>query len=550
MSFSAFVATPQAFIECYPFEGGMFTITGQQSSLLGLSVTMNIGGSPGQFSMQLAPGGPSGPNASPSWADVLTPMSLVVIGISRMGRSQIVMVGIVVSVRESTTWVTERGVQRSILIQGADFGYIFQNQLFYLQTYLIFSNLSGFPVPGVVGTFGSGLLEGAPDAVAAAWYNEVMAGSKGVVSDLSFAYQHGARVTFSQLMSTFFETYPNPVRIPYSSNFLSSDGNWMSKFQAILPAPWYETFVSTSPINFYNTGTASSSTTGIGISMASLPAAVPVTPVLVGRVNPLPFLEFTAGQSLPTSLDMTRWDALPISAPDTGSYISSDVSLDCGDVRNFYILNPVGISNQFGGSNNQNTPFMFSHACYLDSSSIHRYGLRPLVGEVEWFSDPSGGQAQQNAAAGNGGQEFDDLVSALALKQVSYYEPTALMRRASVVDFLRPDILPGTRYVYPPHKDGVPWMFYIEAVTHQFNFGGYSTTTMSLSRGLPQDTYNDTSVLLAIHLGNAQILNGQYVAGLPPGIGGSGIEVVDAISIQNGILGQVAAIFNTPQGGG
>ena len=543
------VSTAQAFVEIYPFEGGSYTISGQQANLLGLSVTNGVVGiTPGKFSMQIAPGGPNGVNGSPLWTEIVTPMSLVVIGLSRAGRQNIVMVGVVLSAVETTTWVSGRGAQRAVQIDGQDFGYIFNSQLFYLQTYLLMSNLAGLPSPAIVDQFGAGLLEGAPDKVAAAWFDIVMAGSKGVVSGLNFAYQT-SRLSFSSLMSTFFEAYPGSTYIPYSTNFLSSDGSWASKFDSILPAPFYETFVTTSPINYYNTGGVAGGMNGTTISMAALPKAPPVTPVLIGRVNPFPSLYYDINSKDPShmSLDMTRWDVLPVSYPDNSGFINSQIALDVGEVRNFFVINPIGISNNFGGSNSQTTPFMFQHAAFFIPSSIHRYGLRPLIAELEWFNDPTGGQAQQVASSNGGYQAYEDLVTALALKQVSFFTPLGLMRRAVVTTEMRPDIMPGTRYRYAPHKDGVTWEFYVETVTHTYNFGGICTTTLGLSRGLPKSTYDNPQVMLDIHLGNAMLQNGNYVSGLPSGVTGS-LTTVNAESIGAGVLGQLAGLFNMPQG--
>ena len=43
-------------------------------------------------------------------------------------------------------------------------------------------------------------------------------------------------------------------------------------------------------------------------------------------------------------------------------------------------------------------------------------------------------------------------------------------------------------------------MFYIEGVTHTYNFGAMSYTTLDLSRGLLQSIYNDPTELAGILL--------------------------------------------------
>jgi len=117
---------------------------------------------------------------------------------------------------------------------------------------------------------------------------------------------------------------------------------------------------------------------------------------------------------------------------------------------------------------------------------------------------------------------------------------------------LMPDLPIGTRFRYSPHKDGLPWDFYIEGIQHHFVFGWLSTTTLTLSRGLPSSIYASASsdgLLQAIHVGNAMRHNGLYEVGLPPDTAPGLTTFGPPESIQT-LMGRLANIFVTPQASG
>lgn len=536
------VATPACWVDIYPFEGGVYTISGDNALLRALVVDKNIRGGQGTFSMTLLPGGPFGLNARPAWIDILTPMSLVVIGMQRAGRAQIVMVGVVRTVGQSEVWVPGQGVQRALQVNGADFAYFFSLQNYYTQSLLNVSLGSPLGVTGALTAIDNGLVTGTPDVVGKAWYEKIMAGPQSLMAALTFAYR-GGRQTFFSLVGTWFEKYTQAdIDIPLGDNFMTADGTWSQKFNELFPFPWYEFFVTTAPIGAY----PASQTTGFPLTMLSMPTAVPAAPQLVARVNPLPRLTNTGSTATPAfAMDFSLWDALPQYTLDTPGALQNSLQFDDSELRNFYVINPMWLSNQFGVTNDMQTPFTFLFASWVDTASIHRYGYRPEISELHWFSDSNGLAAQKNAANGVGISGFETMVADLALKKISYHEPTVLMARASVSTNLRPDILPGNRFLFAPFKDGQVWEFYIEGVTHNWVFGGNSTTTLTLSRGLPQSVYADDALMVAMHTGNAQRLNGQYVVGLPPGLGAS----LQPVNYNNmaAVTGGIAAIFAAPQ---
>lgn len=535
MSFS--IARPHCYVDIYPFEGGGFTIRGDSGAILACDVNTNIRNGYGEFVMTLAPGGPLGPNVSPQWVDIIDVMSLVVIGMERAGRQQIVMIGVVRRVSATEEWVTGQGVQRSIQVTGMDFGYFFQLQNFYTQALL--NATVGGPVgqQGALSLADMGLVGPAgPDVVGAAWYNKVMAGPTGIMADTTFAYQ-GSRVSFFDLVSTYFQPYDLNIQIPFGDNFMSADGTWIDKFTQIFPFPWYEFFVVTAPNGAYPGGLAN-----VPIEL-SAPGFLPASPQLVARMNPLPWAKnFGSADSLDLQMQFTKWDELPEFQLDVPP-ISYQISSSDDEVRNYYVTNCLWVSQQFGLTNSNQVPFTWLFSSYVDAASMHKYGFRPDISELHWWYDPEGTAAKQNA--GQGITPFQIAVGNLAMKKVSYHEPTPFMFRGSVTTNLRPDILPGNRFLVFLHKDNEPWLFYIEGVNHSYRFGGPATTTVQLSRGLPGVVYDDEDLMLAMHQGNAQRRNGVYQVGLPPGLG----KPLQPLNYTNSqaVIGDIAKIFSVPQ---
>lgn len=536
------LATPACYVDIYPFEGGVYSINGDNARLRRLTVDKSIRGEQGTFSMTLLPGGPFGMNARPGWIDILTPMSLVVIGMERAGRAQIVMIGVVRTIGQTEVWVPGKGVQRALQVTGADFGYFFSLQNYYTQSLLNATLGSPLGVTGALTAVDNGLVAGTPDSVGKAWYQKIMAGPQSLMASLTFAYQ-GTRLTFFQMVSTWFEKYTQAdIDIPLGDNFMTADGTWNQKFNEIFPFPWYEFFITTAPVGTY----PASQTTGLALSSLSLPTAEPASPQLVARVNPLPRLVNTGSTATPVfEMDFSLWDKLPQYRLDVGSPVQSSMQFDDSELRNFYVINPMWLSNQFGVTNDMQTPFTFLFASWVDTASIHRYGYRPEISELHWFSDSMGVTAQQNSAAGVGIPGFEILVADLALKKISHHEPTANMAKSTATTNIRPDILPGNKFNFAPFKDAQRWTFYIEAVSHTWEFGGNCTTSLTLTRGLPDTVYDNEALMTALHIGNAQRINGQYVIGLPPGLGPS----LQPVNYNNmaAITGGIAAIFAAPQ---
>lgn len=545
---STFNAQPVINVEVYPFEGGLpqYTLSSQNGSLLRAQISKPIHTSqPGTFTLTLAPGGPQGVNSSKTWTEIFTPMSLVILSGSRYNHNNLIMIGVVSVAAESQDWRAGMSAGREITVQGFDFQYYFTQFTYYTLSFLgstaasEASNLSY--IYGLPALLHAGLLGGEPQTVGAAWFNNVMAGSQGILSKTVVPYKNDTQISFNDIMSQAYDSFPTDaeVYIPLNEEFLSAEGSWYDKFSRIFPMPWYEFFVITAQNDYY---------LAKGTSLQAANKGIPYNqktynPTLVARVLPIPQAKYDTTKST-WSMDTSRWDALPSFQLDGHGFIDSAVQFDESMVRNFYMIQPTTILTMLGASAANNSPFVLTFQAMIDTASIHRYGYRPQINTTYWFADYKGTVAATNAANdADMGVFVNDLLSRI----ISWYEPTPLMASGTMTTVFRPDILPGNRFVYAPFKNGELWEFYIVGVTHDYNFGGETTTTLQLIRGLPQKIYRqDTPGLLtAIHTGNAMRQQGKYVIGLPPNIG-EGLTFLTPVNAYKEI-GKTAEVFLTPQ---
>lgn len=575
-------AAPTCCIEVYPYEGGKYSIVGGQ--IISASTTKNIRNvSPGQFEITLAPGGPQGPESTVTWSEIITPGSFVLIGIQRGTDAAMVMAGVATSISETQSWVTSDGMSQAGRVQviaGNDFTWFFNS--FNWASLSFLGLTSGAALASIFGSGGAfpeilskGLLGGNnPAQVAYLWYKNVMAGENGILGKAFIPYQNSSRIKFIEALSTAWENYPD-VQIPFGDYFMAAEGTWSAKFAMMLPFPWYEFFITTAPLGSYDgTGQAASTSSqgtqtdsrktdgssgtvkfsgtfsqGYKFTMTSMPAIPASGPSIVARVNPTPAITMkaTSGAEGATigAIDMTRWNALPLrTITDTG-FMTSNIQFSANGARNFYMLNPTWFRNLPGNDNANTSPWAYYFIAAADPASIHRYGYRPEMPSFRWLSDLQGTSAQQSDLG------LNQTVAAMTARVVSWHEPSPMMGIGSVVIPLAPGIRVGDRFQYSPFKGQETWDFYVENVAHNFIFGGgtLSTTTLGLSRGLPSSVYADTKesgVLQAIHVGNAQRLDGKYVVGLPKD-SGPGLTVFGQPDAIRDILGKIANTYVTPQ---
>jgi hypothetical protein len=523
----------QAVVDIYPYEGGQFTLTSSNGYLRGASTAKSVSGDAGSFSLTLSPGGPNG-TTRPTWSQILTPLSLVVIAFMRGAAKQIVMLGVVTNVTEQQQWGDS--TQRVTLVSGMDLTYFFVNTNYYNLTYLFGDAASALPGPSMLAATQLGLAGGvAPAQVGSIWYNTIMTGSEGVLVTTTFNFR-GNTLPFKNIFGTLFQPIDTDTVIPMAVNFLADEGSWMGKFQSFFQYPWYEFFIDTAIPGTYH------ETEAISVIPSSSSQFDAVSAIVVARINPLPKLTNTGSNtSTNFSVDLTRWNALPVSTVDTANFFSSQASFTASDVRNFYMINPVNASQLYGGDNGSIAPFPMTQLVFKDQGSVNRYGYLPQVFETQWFIDPNGVMAQQNAANGNF-NAIQTLVNDLLTRAVGVVHPLVLMASATVTMSLRPDIRIGTVFQYIPFKDGTLWDFYIESVSHSFPFGAQATTTLVLSRGLPHTVYQTPKLLTAILTGTAVRQNGSYTTSTTPALPG-----IIAVTFDN--AGSQNTGFSQPQGG-
>lgn len=535
------VAYPRCFVDIYPFEGGSYMLP--YASLLTCEVSKVINDAvPGTFTITIAPGGPNGVNIPPSWTEVLTPQSTVVIGMSRGSYAAVTMVGVITQVSEESDWSSGESVDGSVTISGMDFGYYFNLSSMYSVWFLGATGIQNGSAAAAAGTasaadpiLGQHLTQGTPDQMAQAWLELPMLGTKGVMSK-SYVQYRGSKVLLNDALSSWFEHYD--VQNLFAAYLMADQETWASKFKQILPFPWYEFNVITAPPNFYPAASG-----GTQFYSQGLGQSITAAPTVVGRINPTPTLTATASGTNPTfnGLDDTRWKALNLFQLDTAA-IDTVIGFDNSAVLNFFALNPTSMLAAMGQSNSQTSPYIFAFASAGNLASMERYGFRPAVGDTNWLADPT----FQIGATGDANN--DQLLADLMSRFAATYGPQGDMARGSVRTMLRPDILPGCRLRFQPFKNGENWDFYIDSVTHRHIFGKRSGTWLTLSRGLPSSVYaddSDTGLLFNVHVGNIKRENGQFSTGLPPG-SDSFLQAIPPGNQQQ-YFAKLAKVYQTPQ---
>jgi len=523
----------QAVVDVYPYEGGNYTLTSANGYMLGVSTTKSIAG-PGSFTLTLSPGGVTG-NSSQTWTQIITPLSLVVIAMMRGNYKQIVMLGVVTNITETQQW--SEGAQRQTLVSGMDLTYFFAQTNYYNLTFLYGDAVAAAGGVGMLAASDNGLITGTPASIGSKWYNDIMAGTQGILSTTKFNIGN-TTYPFKNIFGTLFQEMDTPVAIPTAANYLADQGNWLGKFQSFFQYPWYEFFINTAVPGYYGETQAANSITSSSSQFS------PVSATIVARINPLPKLVNSGSLASPSwSVDVSNWNNLNSNLLDNVSFFSSSVTFSASEVRNFYMINPVTLAQMYGGANGDINPFLMTQILWKDQGSINRYGYIPQTIETQWFFDYAGVSARQNTANGID-NPIESLCNDLLARAVGIIHPLPLMGSATVTMPLRPDIMIGEKFSYVPFKDNITWMFYIEAVSHSFPFGGQPSTTLTLSRGLPASIYSNPTLLTAIYTGKAYKQNGTYVDSRASNTTYPGLT---AVTLAN--AGSQETGFSNPQGG-
>lgn len=526
-------ASPSCFVDIYPYEGGLYTLT--SGDVLSVQTSKSIMEDVGTFRIVLAPSVVK----RLSWAQVITPMSFAVIAMQRGNRSNVVMLGVVTRVTEQQIWNPGAPVTRAIVIEGQDFGYFLNLPDYYSLWFLAASATPSDVSLSDIVTMG--LQQGKPADVGRTWYDTIMIGN-GVLKNTGFRY-NGTLVPFGDAVKTRFEDYD--TNIPVTDYFLGVNDSWFRKFRAIFPSPFYEFFVTTDSGDTYG----ESGGPQAAFSAQGMRPQIVAAPAVVARINPLPTLvsSIKDGATSFDSIDVSRWTALKQYDLDGLGFLNSEVRFSEEAIANFYTLNPTWFSGLIGANSNNIVQPVYLYGGAADYASIARYGYRPQILNTLWFSTSP-------TAVSDDTSSFQQQLATALGRLAAYYEPLALMANATVRMNLRPDIEIGNRFTYAPFRlgptqDVTTWDFYIETVSHTYVFGGETTTTLSLGRGLPSKVYGDTNtngLLYNIHIGNAQRFQGDYKTGLPSG----SQPALTGISSSKSFAEQLSALerlYTTPQ---
>jgi hypothetical protein len=548
-------ASPTIVVNVYPNGGSSIskpiTITGGSTGILSANIQKNIRDDlGGKFSFILPPGGPDGVNSSLSWTNIITPLSLVVIGLQRGSSKRIVMVGLVTSVQETQEW-QKSTVTRLVTVTGVDFAYYFNSFSYYTLSYLGFlaSNttlglagyiqiMNGKTLQGVACRQGqqwlSTVMIGEPNQAPTTFANIASVSAKPILSN-TYIWIGNQKVYLNQLFGYWFEGFTNnqsTVFVPLMTDFLQSEGAWIEKFKVIFPWPYYEFFIITANQDDYpdNTGypeiqTASitnDDTVGFGnIPLTqyqfSLPNFPSVFPIVVARVNPLPWAAIKANNTTVTSTttsvlysqssyDNKRWNNLPTYQLSPYGFISSTVGYSINEVANFFMVTTTE-TYAAAQAANASSSLMFAPeiiGVYYSSNSINEYGFRSKTINTRWLSVLTSSLTADFFNNTNNYSQF--LLGRLS----SYFVPTPHMLNGTVTIPMWPDVMPGSRFVYSPFKNQGDYMFYIDGITHIYNFGGMCTTSLDLSRGLPNDDtgWTNEGLMTALHLDLVDRVNG------------------------------------------
>lgn len=482
----------------YPYESG-----GNKSytlDVLAVNVMNTVSGPGGSFRVTLPPGGPNGMYSTPSWADLATPMSSVVITMSRGVLSQVVMIGVVESSSEQfdrSSVGSPPNITQQIM--GRDIGYYFATSNFYVLSAQMSMAMTAVSPQSVYATAAGSesVLGGTTPAKAAQrWYEKVMAGSSGIQAS---ALIPATADTFANSVSYWFQEFNGPINVPYTASFLADGSNWFDKFRQFCPFPWYECFAITSPKSFYASASTPSATLTID--------GESYYPSFIVRRNPRPSLTYTNST---LGLDASDWNALPEFTHnlDAEGPLAFTRSKSLGSVCNFFLFQPTAMTAFFGNNNQNPYPLAYWGNTWTNVESIKRYGYRPVVSSVEWFADFTEMSGQQNYQNFSG---FKSLVAQVSLRLVAQYNAASIMKEGMLATTLRPDIMPGCRFtgaLLPGEED---WTFYIESVEHNFVFGQGASTVLNVSHGLPSAIYADNSDLLNVLRGRFTVTDGDIL---------------------------------------
>ena len=524
-------ASPQVIIDIYSATSDNLILLGSSTGVISASTSKSIRDRDGgKFQIQLAPGGPNGVNDPTTWVQTIVPFSLAVISMKRGQSKAVVMVGLITAVKEVQSW-NNKMVTRLTQIEGLDFFLYFRQFCFYVLKFLGILD----SIPELFGPAGTAVNPNVtagyigdqnPSQAAIYWYQNVMMGTiagdtlpppsgpkPGVLSNTYVNYR-SVKQKIRQFFGTWFENYDdggggvfsNPIIIPISINFLMAEGDFMSKFTEIMPWPFYEFFTITAPIQIQGITLYPNLTNAAQTIQSSDSGIPPAQSCVIGRVNPLPWVAQDSSNN--KVWYNQRFENLLTYDFTSSSFINSEIEYNLDDVRNFYVVSPMSPLNQNGTNPSSIQGAIQQMGFMYDFTSVTRYGFRPEVDSVMWWADGFGNLPGMTRGLTSSELPSPDQFARAISRVASYYEPTPYMLNSTIEIPLWPEVLPGNVFRYRPYKSDVIYLCYIESVEHIFEFGGNSKTKLVLTRGLLETDYTNTKLMIALHTGNIDRIDG------------------------------------------
>ena len=145
--------------------------------------------------------------------------------------------------------------------------------------------------------------------------------AQAAVLQNTFVRYNGSNIFLRDIYSYWFEAFveaSSTVFIPFLTDVVNSEGSWTDKFLANLSWPWYEFYIATAELNDYPStslklANPATGYSGVGSFTISKPGFTSVNPTVVGRVNPLPWINYTeTGIALGNQFNNQRWEALTV----------------------------------------------------------------------------------------------------------------------------------------------------------------------------------------------------------------------------------------------
>lgn len=565
-------ATPSVSVLIQPYEqDNVINLT--SSNYPGLEVEVQkIMGQPSGFTMILPPNSPDPNNAiglNPVESNIfntsnlnipgnlqdltslITPMSTVIIQMTRGSQTYTVFFGIVLSTKETERRGEDR-VTRLIEVMGLDMQYFLTNFAYFTLTWLgtannVFDNLGN--VAGVT-LLQAGLLYGTPETIASAFLEKVI---NPYLINTSLPVNN-TRYSFGQLVEPRFGPFSAgnvTLLFPFIPAFYNAEGAWWDKFTTFFPYPYYEMFFQTfEQVSVGLTPDITDVTTGIpDIASSSVPPANTLIfnnrsfkNMFIARELPFPRLQ-PVGTTPPYTytLFMDNWNNLGEYQFQNGTtpFFESTMEFSAGEARSFYMIDPATIDQLFGGKGALATFLLLKTAAMIDPVNFSKYGYIPELSTIQWFF----------STVNNDTTTLEQFGAVLLLTLGSYYVPLPLAANGVITLPLTPTILQGNKITCQPFKNGDNWTFYIDSVTHHFEFGGRSMTTLQVSRGLPQSVYaNANGILIALLQGLVERVNNEYTLISNPAVAGQTGLTFAVPGNVNSVFERFLPAFGSPQG--